>query len=155
MGHTFKMKYIIGIGNYLMCDDSIGVRVVEYIFENNLENDFQAVDLSTNYINLLTYFTEDTSKILIVDAAKMGKVPGEYRFILPEEIKGKKFTAISSHENDVMKILERSKLMKLYIPPITFMGIEPEVVKQEYGLSDTLQNNLEKYAKTAISFIEG
>ena len=67
------MKYVIGIGNYSMGDDCVGLKIVEYIDEKMGERDFEVSDMSDNGLNLVAYLTEETERILFVDCVKMGK----------------------------------------------------------------------------------
>ncbi len=146
----------MAMGNYSMFDDAIGIRIVEYISENGLDRDkdFQALDLSGNCINLISYFTEQTDALLIVDTAKMEKEPGEYSIFTPDEVKTtKEMAGISSHEGDVMKVIALAKETGYHIPKIKIMGIEPKTIKDDFGLSDTLEKNLSKYAEVAIKEI--
>jgi hydrogenase maturation protease len=116
-----------------------------------LERGFRAIDLSGNTINLLDYLAESTEHILIVDSARMGKKPGEQEFFKPEDVETKKeLTGLTTHEGDLLKVLEFARQLKYPIPPITFMGIEPESVKNEMGLSEALQSQLSEYADAAI-----
>ncbi|MBT3194435.1 MAG: hydrogenase maturation protease, partial [Verrucomicrobia bacterium] len=66
------MRYILGLGNYAMGDDSIGLRLIEHISDNGLEDGFEAVEIANNGMNILTYFEADTEKIVVVDAADFG-----------------------------------------------------------------------------------
>jgi hydrogenase maturation protease len=145
------VKYLIGVGNYSACDDGIGLRIVENISERGLEKGFRAVDLSSNLLNLFSYLDESTEHVLIVDSARMGLAPGEFRFFgLGEIMTRKELAGFSTHEGDLLKVLELAKAMNYPIPPITFLGIEPETVKNEFGLSETLKRRLPEYVAAAI-----
>jgi len=145
------MRYLIGVGNYCARDDSIGLRVVEYVAEQGLERGFRAIDLSGDALNLLTYLERETAHILIVDAARMGQASGDYAFFKPEEVETRKgVTGLTTHEGDLLKVLELAREMKHHIPAITFMGIEPKEVRHEIGLSETLRRRLSEYAEAAI-----
>ena len=146
------MRYLVGFGNYTSYDDSIGPRIVEYIAERGLEQGFQALDLSTNSLNLVSYLKADTEAILIVDGARMGMAPGQVRFFTPEEVESRKEPGrLSTHEGDVLKVLELARAMGYPTPPIAIMGIEPERVTSEIGLSKTLEEQLPAYAAAAIA----
>ncbi|MCX5796927.1 MAG: hydrogenase maturation protease [Elusimicrobia bacterium] len=145
------MRYLIGVGTYAAFDDSIGLRIVERIAEGGLERGFRAIDLSGNMVNLLNYLEKDSEHILIVDSAKMGRKAGDYEFFRPEDVETRKQLAgFSTHEGDLLKVLEFARELKYRIPPITLMGIEPETVKSEMGLSAALQARLDEYAEAAI-----
>jgi len=133
-------------------DDSIGLRLIEHVAEHGLEQGFRAVDLSGNTVNLCDYLEPATEHILIVDSARMGRRPGDFEFFKPEDVETRKQLAgLSTHEGDLLKILEFAREMKRHIPPITLMGIEPETIKPEMGLSEALSKRLAEYAQAAIA----
>jgi hydrogenase maturation protease len=81
----------------------------------------------------------------------MGKAPGEYEFFQADDVETKKdLSGLTTHEGDLLKILELARQTGHHIPPITIMGIEPESIKSEMGLSATLQARFTEYAQAAI-----
>jgi hydrogenase maturation protease len=146
------MRYLIGVGNYTMADDAIGLKIIEYIDQHQLNPDFEAIDLSSNYLNLFSYFNTQTKKILIVDCALMGKKPGEYAFFSPAEAQNlKQHQALqSSHQGDLLKALELAPAGEYPVPPLEIMGIEPAFLQEYWGLSPTLEKNLPHYVQAAI-----
>lgn len=146
------MKVLVGVGSYSGFDDSIGLRVVEHIAEKGLDTDFRAVDLSANSLNLFAYLDPSTEGLLIVDSARMGKRPGEYLFFEPGQVESRKTLAgFSTHEGDLLKVLELARQTGYPIPPILFLGIEPECLKNEMGVSPALEARIPEYAAAAIS----
>lgn len=146
-------RYVVGFGNWSMGDDSIGLRVVEEIINRNLDTDFETVLLPDSGFNLVHCFQKETQSILIVDAVKVGKKPGEHIFFRPEEVQTqKKLDRISTHEGDVLKIIELGKQLDYPIPPITIMGIEPASMKLGEGLSPEIEKSLETYLKAVVHF---
>ena len=73
------MRYIIGLGNYAMGVDDIGLRIVEHIADHGLDTDFEVVEAGNDGMLVLTYFTEETERLVIVDAVKFGGSPGEFK----------------------------------------------------------------------------
>ncbi|HAM35088.1 MAG TPA: hypothetical protein DEB40_01650 [Elusimicrobia bacterium] len=145
------MRYLIGVGNYCAFDDSIGLRIVERIAEGGLEQGFRAIDLSGNTLNLLNFLEPATEHILIVDSARMGKAPGEHAFFSPAQVETRKeLSGLTTHEGDLLKILEFARQMNYHLPPITFMGIEPQSVDNAMGLSEALRLRLPEYVDAAI-----
>ena len=145
------MKYIIGIGNYSMYDDSLGIRLIEYLEENNLVDGFKAIDLSGNALNIFSYLSESTDKIIIVDTARLDMEPGEYRFFSHEKVKSlKALSGITTHEGDMVKVLELAGKTGYHIPEIIFMGVEPKEIKSEVGLSEILESRLPEYGQVLL-----
>lgn len=148
------MKYIMGVGNYSMFDDSIGIKIVEEISEKNLETNFKAIDLSGNLLNIFSYLNEDTEKIILIDSGYFDLKPGEVCWFTPDlVVSTKELPNITSHEGDIIKVLKLAQETDYPIPEIEIMGIEPEVIKDEFGLSKTLQDLLPKYVEEAINKI--
>lgn len=146
------MKYIIGTGNWTMTDDSIGLRLIEFMDQKYPERDFELVDLSISAFNLMTYLTEETEKIVIIDCIRNEKNPGDLTFFNFKEVDSvKDLSNFTTHEDDVIKIISMAQTMNYHIPTIVFMGITPE--KVEYGLtvSPALEAKLDEYASAALN----
>lgn len=148
------MRYLIGIGNYSGYDDSIGLRVVEALAEAGLDRDFTAIELGGNLLDLLHYLDEDVEGVLVVDSARMGRTPGEFVFFTPEMATTRKELAgFSTHEGDLLKVLELAASLGRPLPPITVLGIEAETITTGIGLSPTLEARLEEYVAAAVDFL--
>ncbi|MBN2247530.1 MAG: hydrogenase maturation protease [Coriobacteriia bacterium] len=149
------MRYLIGIGTYMGMDDSIGLRIAEAIAERGLDRGFRAIDLPGNLLDVLHYFDADTEVVLVVDSARMGLEPGAYRFFSAEDVvTHKALDGISTHEGDLMKVLDLARELDLDIPPITLLGIEPAVIEPEMGLSPDLEREFDTYLDVAVGFFE-
>ena len=147
------MRYLIGIGTYTALDDSIGLRVAEAVREEGLERGFRAVELGGNLLDLTHYLSADTESVLIVDSARMGLAPGDLAFFGPEEVQTRKSVAgFSTHEDDLMKVIDLVRSLGADLPPITLMGIEPEAVSAGVGLSATLGSRFREYVDAAVGF---
>ena len=145
------MRYLIGVGSYMGFDDGVGLRLIEYVDSKDLAKGFRAVEMGGNALDLFSYLEAATENILIVDTAKMGRSPGEHVFFRPEDVRTRKALAgVSTHEGDVLKILELARQTGYPIPPIEFMGIEPACIKDEMGLSPEIERRLPEYAQAAI-----
>jgi hydrogenase maturation protease len=147
-------KYLIGFGNYARQDDGIGLRVVEHIVDNGLDEGFQAIEAGNDGLSVLPYFADDTGKILIVDCGLMGLKPGECRiFDVNEVISRKETTGISTHEGDVVKLVALAEKLGCPVPPLRIMAIQPESMEMDSTLSDTLAAKFDQYIEMAIAEI--
>ncbi len=146
------MRYLIGLGNYTASDDAVGVRVVEHVVAHQLEHGFQAIDLGARTLDLVAYLVPGTAAILIVDAADFGAAPGEYRFFAPEEVETRKVLAgQSTHEADLLRVLDLAGRAGEPIPPILIMGIQPQSLGGGTELSPALHARLAEYATAAVA----
>lgn len=147
------MRYLIGIGNYYGRDDSIGLRIAEEIGERGLDDGFTAIDMGGNLLDIVHYLGEGTEAVLIVDSARMGRTQGEFAFFSPDEVVTRKRTAgVSTHEGDLLKVLEFAAALGHPLPPITILGIEPAELLDEPGLSAPLEARFEEYLEAAVRF---
>lgn len=147
------MRYLVGIGTYAAMDDSIGLRVAEAIAAEGLDEGFTAIDLGGNLLDVLHYLDEGVGQVLVVDAARMGREPGEYAlFALEHASTRKKLAGFSTHEDDLLKALELGTALGQPLPPITVLGIEPADVSGGMGLSPTLEARFREYVEAAVGF---
>ncbi|MBT3234420.1 MAG: hydrogenase maturation protease [Bdellovibrionales bacterium] len=152
--HDQCCRYLIGIGNYSMLDDSIGIRVIEAVVERELDQGFRALDLSGNLLNLLTYFRADVDQIVVVDSTQMGSAPGTYRFFTPDLVRSEKELGnFSTHEGDMLKVVELARQMNYPIPKLSILGIEPKEICDQFGLSLELKQKMDEYVLAAVEAI--
>ncbi|TLM77474.1 MAG: hydrogenase maturation protease [Actinobacteria bacterium] len=150
------MRYLIGIGNYHAGDDSIGLRIAEAIAEEGLDGagGFTAIDLGGNLLDLVHYLGEDSEAVLVVDSARMGSAPGEYAFFTPEQVATRKASGgLSTHEGDLVKVLEFAEATGASTGAVTIMGIEPAEIRAEPGLSEPLTARFREYVDAAVAFL--
>ena len=149
------MKYLLGLGNYAMGDDSVGLRLVEHIAEQELDKGFEAVEVANNGMLVLTYFREDTDLLLVVDAVCYGAEPGDYTIFSPDDVDTHKVTAgLSTHEGDILKLIELAKQIDQFIPPIKILAIEPASMEMDPNLSPALEARFEEYVQAALHEIQ-
>jgi len=150
------LRYLIGLGNYTAHDDAIGVCVIEHIVAGDLEHGFRAIDLGANAMNLVAYLDAATEAIVIVDAAQMGQEPGTFRVFSPVEVETQKqLPGISTHEGDVLAVLNLARTAGSPIPPVMMMGVEPQDMTSGIGLSACLAGQIDFYARAAIDCLRG
>ena len=64
----------------------------------------------------------------------MGLAPGDVRFFTPDEVETTKALAgISTHEGDVLKVLELARAAGYTVPRLRIMGIEPATLERRRG----------------------
>jgi hydrogenase maturation protease len=148
------VRYLIGIGNYYGRDDSIGLRIAEHIGESGLDTGFRAVDLGGNLLDLVHYLDEDSEQVLIVDSARMGLEPGDFKFFAPQQAASHKALGgfSTTHEGDLLKVLEFAAAIGGELPPITILGVEPAELRDEPGLSSELESRFDEYVVAALAF---
>lgn len=100
---------VIGLGNYLLCDEGFGLHAVEILRKKKYSSDIDFIDAGTPGMNLLHHLDE-RSKIIFLDAGNCGLKPGEYKRFKPEDaVSLKKDRNYSLHEFDLISFLETAK----------------------------------------------
>lgn len=82
MSHKSEKTLILGIGNYLMGDEGVGVHTALQLQEMELPDYVEVVDGGTGGFHLLEYF-ENHEQVILVDATLDGNQPGNIRLITP------------------------------------------------------------------------
>jgi hydrogenase maturation protease len=96
---------VLGIGNVLMMDDSVGVRAIEelqrrYHFPDGVE----LLDGGTSGIELLSHI-EGRDNLIIIDALKSGHSPGTVVRVEGEDVPARFMTRISPHQLGLSDVL--------------------------------------------------
>ena len=100
---------IIGIGNTLMGDDGVGVRVAEELLGRDLGAGVDVVSGGTDGMALTSHFT-DVETVIVVDAIAAADTPGSvYRFT-PEEAGIESLRSHTSHGLSVPAIMFAARL---------------------------------------------
>lgn len=127
---------VLGVGNILLRDEGVGVRVVEelqrrYTFPSNV----RVVDGGTQGLWLLPTLQE-ADHLIVVDAVLGKGEPGTiYRLErddLPKGLRAKQ----SAHDSDLVEALNLCSLLETGPRDVVVVGIQPEDI-QPYGLELT------------------
>jgi hydrogenase maturation protease len=123
---------ILGVGNLLLSDEGVGVRVIERLAASyELPEAVQILDGGTLGLDLL-YYLEGIENLLIVDAVEMEKPPGTLLRMEGDEVPAFLSIKMSPHQVGIPDMLFAAKLKDLYPPNVVLWGIQP--AKLEIGL---------------------
>ncbi|WP_146661162.1 hydrogenase maturation protease [Anaerohalosphaera lusitana] len=144
-----KDTIVIGLGNPLMCDEGIGITLIEYLTKKQDEHpDVDFIDAGTGGMQLLHYIS-GRKKAVLIDCAFMGTEPGTIKRFTADEVKSiKKLSHLSLHEVDILKVIELSEQLGEAPDEVVFFGIEPAAVEDGMELSDTLAGKIDDYLQT-------
>lgn len=149
-----KKRYLIGIGNRTMADDGVGPRVAEALAAHSAPT-FETVVLGQDALGLLSYFDEATEHIVLVDCVRMGRTPGDCAVFSPDNVTSdRQADRITTHEADVLRVIDLGRQMGLAVPRITIVGIEPERVEPGLELGPTLSRRFGEYVGAALTALD-
>ncbi|MCX2720365.1 hydrogenase maturation protease [Lentiprolixibacter aurantiacus] len=117
---------VMGVGNYLMGDEGIGVHIIQEMAKLDLPENVDILDGGTGGFTLLGCF-ESYPTIIFVDATMDGKPPGSLSLIKPRFASDFP-SALSVHDVGLKDMVEAVYLMD-QIPDIHLLTISIEEMK--------------------------
>jgi hydrogenase maturation protease len=125
---VYRPILIIGLGNPLQADDGVGCRVAEALAGRELPPSVEVMDAGTPGVGLINLL-EGRQRAIIVDAAEMGREPGEIVRFRPEDVTLTGSTErFSLHRTAVADALALAHALNLPLPEIVFFGVQPGLI---------------------------
>lgn len=141
---------VIGIGSPLMGDDGAGIVALERLRERwDFDPGVELMDGGTWGMNLLP-FIESAERVLILDAVRAGREPGEVVTLEREEIPRFFATKISPHQIDLKEVLALAELRGTLPADTVVIGLEPSVIEMGMGLSSAVEEGVDALCSAAI-----
>ena len=123
-----KKILILGIGNYLMGDEGVGVHLAQRLEHEPLPPGVDVLDGGTGGFHL-THFFEDYGTVILVDATLDGQLPGSIRLLEPRF--SKDFPKAMSTHDIGMKDVSEAMLFMGKLPKIYLFAVSIETLQQQ------------------------
>jgi hydrogenase maturation protease len=116
---------VLGLGNILLGDEGVGVRIIERLLEQvDFPEEVQVLDGGTLGLDLLPYL-EDAARLLVVDAAQARKPPGTLIRLSGTEIPIFLDTSkVSPHQEGLQDLLAVAALKGTLPQEVVFLGVQ-------------------------------
>ena len=126
---------VLGIGNLVMSDDGVGVKVVqqlqrEYRFAENVE----IMDGGTLGLDLLPKL-EGIDHLIVVDAVETGRKPGTCVRLTGEELPIALETKVSPHQMGLKDLLSVAQLLGHSPGEMVLIGVQPGSIEMDTELT--------------------
>lgn len=127
---------VVGVGNILMKDDGVGIRVIETLMQrSDMPSCVEIIDGGTAGFDLLSYMKK-RRKIIIVDSLKFdGESGSVYRFT-PDELMQRQ-RGFSLHDVGIIEVIRALRLLGEN-PNVEIVGIVGEDISLDIGLSESV-----------------
>jgi hydrogenase maturation protease len=152
MGH--KRILVLGIGNVLLHDEGVGVRVIErlqadYDFSENVE----LMDGGTLGMRLLDPIAQ-ADHVIVVDAVRNGEPPGTVYYLDADFLATRVSFKNSLHEADLVDTLAYAEMLDKR-PQAIIVGVEPQDISP-WGLelTETVQAQLPEMVRRVLEEIK-
>jgi hydrogenase maturation protease len=128
---------ILGIGNILLGDEGIGVRVIEAMRSQSLPQGVEVIDGGTGGADLIEVIAH-RRKAIVVDAMDADCEPGTLMRLSPDDLVPRGDTRISLHDVGLLDALHMAGHLGCAPAQIVIIGIQPKSVAWGTELSAEL-----------------
>ena len=147
---TLTRTLVLGLGNILLQDDGIGIRVVNRLMERYaLPDDVQALDGGVRGLALMPHL-EGVERLLIIDAVKCGKPPGTLVRLAGDEISTALGPKLSPHQEGLADLLWVAKVVGPCPEEIVLWGVEPATLDTGLDMSPPVAAQLDALVHRAL-----
>lgn len=145
---------VLGVGNLLLSDESIGVHVVnqlekEYVFSEGVE----LVDGGTAGMELLDYIAS-RDHVIIVDAVLTGDEAGTVVILQDDDVPALFNNKVSPHQLGLSDLLGALKLTDESPKNIYLVGIVPNSVEPGLEMTETVSKTIPTVKKLVIDHLK-
>ncbi len=149
-----KPRLVLGVGNILMMDDGVGVRVAEALQDAPLPADVEVADGGTFGSELIDLLA-DRDHLIVVDAVAADAAPGTVLRFDDDECLAQAPAAMSLHEVGVLETLRMAHLMGCAPKRVTLFGIVPDTVGPGLELTARMAGTVPKVVEVVRRALAG
>ncbi len=131
---------VVGMGNLIYRDDGVGVHVIEAMKKMDLPSYVELLDIGTSTLDLISFLNE-VRKLIVIDAMKVGGIPGTLYRCGPEDLLPKREEPVSLHDIGLLETLSMAKKKGLVID-VVLIGVEPKIFDWGMELSEEVKNQI-------------
>ena len=153
-GAMTKKVMVLGVGNILLRDEGVGVRVIERMKESySFPEGVELVDGATAGLDLLPVF-EAFDYAIIIDTVKTSEPPGSIFRFTPGDINVKVPYKTSLHQIGMVEVFAISEAMGHKINAV-IIGIQPEDMS-DWGLelTKTVEDKVPELIRLVLKELE-
>ncbi len=145
---------VLGVGNYLLGDEGVGVHAVRALEEAGLPEGVTALDGGTGGFHLLSLF-QDYDPIILIDATMDGAPAGTVRLLQPKFASDFPRT-LSAHDIGLRDLLESAALLgplpRLYLITVSIEQIQSMTIDLSARVRDAIPEVLRIAREVLSSF---
>lgn len=128
---------VLGIGNLIMQDEGVGVRVIEALERDHpMPAGVTLIDGGTSAMEMLDELS-DLDHLIVVDAINAGKPPGTLVRIEGEDVPSFFRTRLSPHQIGLPDVLASLEFLGAQPKKMVILGVQPQTM--ELGMELTPQ----------------
>ena len=138
-----RRTLVLGIGNILLRDEGVGVRVVEAMRGLTLPEDVECIDGGTSGADLVDEVA-DRAKVIVIDAVQAGGEPGAVFRLGAEDLMPGAGREISLHEFGLCDTLATARHLGCAPREVVIFGVQPKEISAGLDLSPEVAASVPK-----------
>lgn len=133
---------VLGVGNVLLSDEALGIRIVE-AFETRycLPEEVEVLDGGTSGMELMEAMA-NRDHLIVADAVITGEVPGSITVLHDDEIPAFFSRKVSPHQLGLSDVLMALKLTGEFPRRLTLVGVVPFSLAPGIGLTPLIAGTI-------------
>ncbi len=144
---------VLAVGNTIMADDGVGPAVLQRLLElRGADDRVHFEDGGLGGMNLLEV-VENCDRLLLLDAVA-GDQPGQVVRVGGDQVPRLLSAKLSPHQVGVLDVLTAARLLKKEPELIEVVGVVPEIVDLQVGLSPLVSASVEPAAHLAAQILD-
>jgi hydrogenase maturation protease len=144
---------VLGLGNILLRDEGIGVRVAQAMQTMKLPFGVEALDGATAGLDLLDILA-DRRSVIVIDAIDGDYPPGTVVRLTPEELLPPNGAAVSLHGLGLVEVLRLAQRLGISPDEVVILGIKPADLDYGLELSAELSRLLPRIIELVLNEIK-
>ena len=141
---------VLGIGNILLRDEGVGVRVIERMRGISLSDDVELVDGGTAGADLLDVLAE-RQKVIVIDAVQADCEPGTLLRFTADDLVRPDGVGMSLHELGLGEALTMTRQLGCAPKEVVVFGIEPKDLQCGLELSEEVVASIPKVVEWVLA----
>lgn len=145
---------VLGIGNLLLGDEAVGVRIVEALARRfTFTPAIDILDGGTSGMELLENMS-GRDHLIVADAVLAGHCPGAVVVLRDDAVPAFLTQKLSPHQLGLADVLMALRLLDAFPRRLTLVGVEPQSLGMRIGLTDSVQRAVEPALAQVITALE-
>jgi len=146
---------VLGVGNILLSDEGIGVRVIEALEQRYvMPEGVEVLDGGTAGMELLEAMANRTHLIIVDAIVSRKSEPGALLILRDEEVPVLFNNKISPHQLGLSDVLSALRFTGEFPDKITLVGVIPHSLEPNIGLTPTVEASLEPALQAVLAALQ-
>ena len=145
---------VLGIGNLVMSDDGVGVKVVQKLLrEYRFAETVEILDGGTLGLDLLPKL-EGVEHLIVVDAVETGEAPGTCVRLAGKELPIALETKVSPHQMGLKDLLSVAELLGHAPREMVLVGVQPGSIEMDTELTAVVEAKVDELVSMVLEELD-